>query len=232
MKSKIVENGIFKVYEDGTIYRKNKKLGWILAPKSETSQDRRYHSVSAMVDGKQKHFYVHRLVGIAFIENPLNKPQINHIDGNGYNNHVSNLEWATPAENRQHALAMNDPTKTKCKKCGKEFFVDQGKNYICCRCKAKLANHDLSKKRHKEKVKRLKKELARAFAEDEEERTMLSMRREGKSLEEIGQELHYSREWIRRKLLTMIEKGSRRFTTKKRVTNEIEKSNSMGLFRR
>ncbi len=53
---------------------------------------------------KRKDFYVHRLVGIYFIENPENKPAINHKDGIKSNNHIDNLEWVTPLENSQHAV--------------------------------------------------------------------------------------------------------------------------------
>lgn len=52
----------------------------------------------------KRNYKVHRLVGLYFISNPNNKPEINHKDGNKLNNHVDNLEWVTPLENTKHAL--------------------------------------------------------------------------------------------------------------------------------
>ena len=61
-----------------------------------------YKKVELVKDGKRKSLKVHRLVAQAFIPNPQNKPQVNHLDGNKINNNVSNLEWATISENVQH----------------------------------------------------------------------------------------------------------------------------------
>lgn len=50
-------------------------------------------------DGKSKCMLIHRLVAMAFISNPNDCPQINHIDENPKNNHVDNLEWCTGSYN-------------------------------------------------------------------------------------------------------------------------------------
>ena len=52
-------------------------------------------------------YSVHRLVALTFIENKENKPEVNHIDGNKLNNHISNLEWNTTQENLEHKRINN-----------------------------------------------------------------------------------------------------------------------------
>lgn len=73
-----------------------------------------------MKDGVMYNHAVHRLVASAFIPNPENKPQVNHIDGNKQNNDARNLEWVTRSENQQHALrtglspiCKNNPIQSK-----------------------------------------------------------------------------------------------------------------------
>jgi plasmid maintenance system antidote protein VapI len=61
------------------------------------------------VDGKFE--YIHRLVAKAFIENPNNYTIVNHIDNNGLNNSVDNLEWCTPKHNTEHGVKCNKDIK-------------------------------------------------------------------------------------------------------------------------
>jgi hypothetical protein len=71
-----------------------------------SDNSRGYLQVYLMIDGKQINKSIHRLVGETFIPNPENYPQINHIDGNKLNNHVSNLEWCTGSDNIKHAIEI------------------------------------------------------------------------------------------------------------------------------
>ena len=63
-----------------------------------------YFLVTLVHEGVRKNQFIHRLLATAYIPNPLNKAQVNHIDGNKQNNVLNNLEWVTPKENAQHAV--------------------------------------------------------------------------------------------------------------------------------
>jgi hypothetical protein len=65
-----------------------------------------YKVVFFIKNGIKKSFQIHRLVADAFIPNPENKPQVNHIDGNKVNNKITNLEWVTAKENINHAYKI------------------------------------------------------------------------------------------------------------------------------
>lgn len=67
-------------------------------------QNQGYRQVSIYLPGgKQVTRMVHRLIAIAFVPNPENKPAVNHLDGNKANNAIENLEWVTFSENTRHA---------------------------------------------------------------------------------------------------------------------------------
>ena len=65
-----------------------------------------YIRVELWCAGRGKKYQLHRLLAEAFIPNPENKPQVNHIDGDKRNNNLSNLEWCTQYENQIHAYKI------------------------------------------------------------------------------------------------------------------------------
>lgn len=63
-----------------------------------------YNHQPFIKNGKLKDLRICRLVAIAFIPNPENKPFVNHKDGNKANDNAGNLEWNTRSENDMHAF--------------------------------------------------------------------------------------------------------------------------------
>ncbi|MDV4829909.1 NUMOD4 motif-containing HNH endonuclease [Enterococcus faecium] len=71
-----------------------------------------YLFVNLYKNGKNRGFKIHRLVAQAFIPNPENKPQVNHIDEDKTNNCAENLEWCTAKENMNHGTRTKRAIKT------------------------------------------------------------------------------------------------------------------------
>lgn len=94
----------YMVSSDGEV--KSFKNGKETILKSAELYKTGYRHVSLWNNNKQKTYTVHRLVALTFIPNPENKPEINHIDGDRKNNHLSNLEWVTRSENMKHTFKV------------------------------------------------------------------------------------------------------------------------------
>ena len=86
-----------------------------------------YKFYRVSLNGKTKNVLTHRLLGECFINNPHNKPQINHIDGNKHNNDINNLEWCTNKENIQHSIitGLKDMTFNKGEKNSRAILTNK-----------------------------------------------------------------------------------------------------------
>lgn len=86
----------YVVYSDGRVWsKKNNRF-------LKVADRRGYKRVILYSKAGPTSFNVHRLVAVAFIPNPENKPQINHKNGIKEDNRLENLEWVTARENQQH----------------------------------------------------------------------------------------------------------------------------------
>lgn len=97
---------LYKVSNTGFIFsiRTNK----ILSLRLDSSG---YPHVILYKSGKKYSKKVHRIVADTFLENPYNKPQVNHIDENKQNNNINNLEWVTAKENANHGSRTQRSTE-------------------------------------------------------------------------------------------------------------------------
>ena len=110
--------GLYAITNCGQVwsYRKNTFLKPYLA--------RGYFKVCLCKDKIRKQVLIHRLVAEAFILNPLNLPQINHIDENKQNNCAENLEWCNAKYNINYGEHNKKVGKSHCKKV---YCVELGK---------------------------------------------------------------------------------------------------------
>ena len=94
---KLILNGDYAVTIDGDVIS-------IKSNKSLRAHDNGhgYKTVCLCIDGKPKHYYVHRLVASAFVDNPNDYPEVNHIDEDRGNNRAENLEWCTSKYNKNY----------------------------------------------------------------------------------------------------------------------------------
>lgn len=95
-------DGVYEYSADGSVRRiSGKRKGWVLKPTIIGLGYEGYYVQDSRANRAM--FFRHRLVAMANIPNPDNRPEVNHKDGNKSNNQPANLEWVTHAENMAHA---------------------------------------------------------------------------------------------------------------------------------
>jgi hypothetical protein len=89
----------YAIYRSGQVVNINSKR--TLKPEKTKNG---YLRIALCAKGTTKRFLLHRLIALQFIDNPANKPCINHKNGDKLNNDISNLEWCTHSENNYHSV--------------------------------------------------------------------------------------------------------------------------------
>ncbi|AGI61785.1 HNH endonuclease [Vibrio phage JSF3] len=131
----------YEVSNFGNVRSTKRTKPILLKPDVTNHQHTQYARVTLSKEGITYRIAVHRLVAKVFIPNPHNKPHVNHIDNNGINNHVSNLEWCTHVENMQHSAKQGrqdlarklgcEAASAKCElEMNQRFKIEMGDRFI------------------------------------------------------------------------------------------------------
>ena len=103
MKERIIElKGMdYTVREDGKIFGNHTcgrgKLGRELKQRLDSDG---YYCITVGTNDKRTSMKVHRIIALAFVDNPLNLPEVDHIDNNKTNNNANNLQWISSSDNK------------------------------------------------------------------------------------------------------------------------------------
>jgi len=111
------------------------ETGWKRFWKALRVQNSGYTITDIMIDSRQRTKTIHRLVALAFVNNPENKSDVNHKDGKKGNNNVSNLEWMTKSENSKHSYEtglhiISDEAKERIRKIGSAPTSEKSKKLL------------------------------------------------------------------------------------------------------
>lgn len=232
VSSKIVKNGLFQVFENGRIFRitEHGKEECSYIKNNQTG----YCSVSRMVDGKQKPFYVHRLLAIAFVPNPTNKPLVAFKDNDRTNLSIDNLVWRTHSEQAQimYQKKIIDPYAKgiTCKVCG---VNTRNEDHYCFSCRSELQRKE---KRRMTKQKRIDEVSHIDFAIlTKRQREICELRKEGKTIGEIAEEVGITRQGVSSILKTAQKRAEKYKEFKKQKQKEqdvFSRENDLKILRK
>jgi hypothetical protein len=110
----------FVLFENGDCYDTEKEK-WL----NKSVNTNGYCKYYFTVNGKKYQKYVHRLVGLTFLENPNNYDEINHKDCDKLNNNLSNLEWCSRRYNLKNRRKYNKQNGTGCR-----YIYKEGNKYL------------------------------------------------------------------------------------------------------
>ena len=104
----------YKISNKGRVYSKISKR--VIRTYIRTYKEKETEFAVLYRNKKRLHPQLHRIIAMAFIDNPKNKREVNHIDGNSSNNNIENLEWVSSSENTLHSYC------TGLQKRGENFY--------------------------------------------------------------------------------------------------------------
>lgn len=226
MRSKVVENGHLKIFEDGTVYRKKNNIWTEIKPtvsylgNGKGKQNRKL--IAYQDNKKQYHVMVDRLVAQAFIPGET-KYGVTHIDGNTLNCNVKNLRWRTKKDLQRIGRQSNKKYFKKLPVCVVCHETRQTESQsVCSKC---LLAFERSRKRNASLRKR-KSELSKLYSLElnDKQKRIIDMRGGGMSLQQIADEFEMTREGVRIAIKNLLNKYDRTEKLLKELKKPDEKS--------